>query len=131
MNKTYKSEAFAAIHEAASDLHEIGLMDKKTMRHFDESCLTVVEKLTPEEIKAIREETHASQTVFARYLNVSPIMVSKWERGEKSPSSSTLKIVDFSQKQRAGVHRVKVQADGLGSHAAAFRRSATRRKLWP
>lgn len=91
--KTYRSEAASAIHEMISDLHEIGLVDKKTMRHFDESCLTPVEKLTPEQIKGIREETQTSQTVFARYLNVSPIMVSKWERGEKSPSSSTLKLL--------------------------------------
>ena len=99
MNKTYKSEAFAAIHEAASDLHEIGLLDKKTMRHFDESCLTPVEKLAPAEIKAIREEANASQTVFARYLNVSPLMVSEWERGEKSPSGSTLKLLTLVKKK--------------------------------
>lgn len=93
MTKTYKSDAFAAIHETASDLHEIGLIDKQTMKRFDESCLTPVKKLTPEEIKAIREETHASQTVFARHLNVSPIVISQWERGERSPSGASLKLL--------------------------------------
>ncbi len=99
MNKTYKSEAFASIHEAISDLHEIGLVDKKTMKRFDESCLTPVEKLTPEEIKAIREGEHASQSVFARYLNVSTSVVGQWERGERAPSGSSLKLLCIVKKK--------------------------------
>ena len=31
------------------------------------------------------------QTVFANYLNVTPNLVSKWERGEKRPSGPALK----------------------------------------
>ncbi len=92
-NKTYQNEAAAALHEMISDLQKAGLVDKKTMRHFDESCLTPVEKLTPAEIKAIREETHASQTVFARHLNVSPLVISQWERGQRSPSGTSLKLL--------------------------------------
>lgn len=91
--KTYRSEAAAAIHELVSDLHEIGLVEKRTMRQFDESCLTPVEPLTPEQIKAIREKTQASQTVFARYLNVTPLVISQWERGERKPSGLGLKLL--------------------------------------
>jgi len=40
-NKTYKSDAFAAIHETVSDLYAAGVINKQTMRDFDESCLTV------------------------------------------------------------------------------------------
>lgn len=98
MTKTYRSEAAAAIHEMMSDFYEVGAIDKQTMRRFDASCLTPVEKLTPEEIKAIREKEHASQAVFARHLNVSPIMVSKWERGEKAPSGATLKLLALVKK---------------------------------
>ena len=36
----YKSDIEAAIHRTASDLYETGLIDKQTMRDFDESCLT-------------------------------------------------------------------------------------------
>lgn len=39
MMKTLKSEALAAIHETASDLHDAGLLDKRTMREFDSLCL--------------------------------------------------------------------------------------------
>nr|CAA6811242.1 MAG: FIG050068: DNA-binding protein [uncultured Thiotrichaceae bacterium] len=39
-DKHYKSDAFAAIHESADALHKIGAINKKTMRGFDEACLT-------------------------------------------------------------------------------------------
>ena len=40
--KTYKSDAMASAHEIASGLYKLGLLDKKTMREFDEDCLTPV-----------------------------------------------------------------------------------------
>src|SRR5471030_1508744 len=93
MNKTYNSDAFAAIHETASDLTDAGLMDKKTMKKFDRMCLTPVVDLSPEEIKSIRESARVSQSVFAHYLNVSPGVVSQWERGEKHPAGASLKLL--------------------------------------
>ena len=42
MSKTYRSDALAAIHETASDLHDAGVMNKRTLREFDELCLTSV-----------------------------------------------------------------------------------------
>lgn len=93
ISKTYKSDLSAAIHETVSGLHDIGLVDKKTMRRFDESCLTPISDLTPEEIKAIRIQARVSQNVFARYLNVSPGVISQWERGEKHPAGASLKLL--------------------------------------
>lgn len=43
--KHYKSDAFAAIHESMDALHQIGAISKKTMREFDETCLTAVEAI--------------------------------------------------------------------------------------
>lgn len=40
MSKKYKSAAFAAIHETMEALHDIGAVDKQTMRDFDVACLT-------------------------------------------------------------------------------------------
>jgi putative transcriptional regulator len=93
MKKTYKSEALSVIHETASSLYKHGLISQQTMKEFDEGCLTPVKKLTPQEIKAIREASLASQSVFARYLNVSPGLISQWERGEKSPGGAALKLL--------------------------------------
>ena len=97
--KTYKSEAMAAIHETMSGLYEAGMVPKSTMREFDELCLTPVEPLSPQEIKAIREGVQASQAVFARHLNVSTGVVSQWERGEKSPRGASLKLLTLVKKK--------------------------------
>ena len=40
MSKQYKSDALEAVHETALGLHEAGVMDKTTMKTFDEMCLT-------------------------------------------------------------------------------------------
>jgi putative transcriptional regulator len=44
----------ASIHETAEGLHTAGVMDKRTMREFDEMCLTPVHPLKPKEIRALR-----------------------------------------------------------------------------
>ena len=95
MTKQYRSEVMASIHETATDLHAAGVMDKQTMRKFDEACLTPVRPLTPIEIKALREREGASQAVFARYLNVTTGLVSQWERGEKHPQGPSLKLLSL------------------------------------
>jgi putative transcriptional regulator len=84
MNKKYRSQAFASIHETMEALHDIGALDKQTMREFDEACLTPIRDLNPDQIKEIRLRENISQPVFARYLNVSKNLVSDWERGVKN-----------------------------------------------
>jgi putative transcriptional regulator len=76
MPKKYRSDALAAIHETMEGLHDAGVVNKQTMREFDEACLTPVRTLSPEEIKSLRMREHISQPVFARYLNVSKNLVS-------------------------------------------------------
>ncbi|NYF78861.1 putative transcriptional regulator [Granulicella arctica] len=97
-SRTYRSPVFAAIHETAEDLHDAGVMDKMTMRHFDEMCLTPVKPLTPRQIAAIREHEQASQAVFARHLGVSVNLISQWERGEKKPQGASLKLLTLVKK---------------------------------
>lgn len=99
MRKKYRSDAMASIHETMEALRGVGAIDKRTMRHFDEACLTRVRPLKPEQIKAIRERERVSQTVFANYLNVTPNLVSKWERGEKRPSGAALKLLSLVEKR--------------------------------
>ena len=98
MPGTYRSEATAAIHETMSALHDIGAIDKRTMRRFDRNCLTPIRRLRPKEIKAIRTRENVSQTVFANYLNVTSSLVSKWERGEKRPSGASLKLLSLVER---------------------------------
>ena len=97
--KTYKSEAMASIHELMEGAFEIGAIDKKTMRGFDEGCLIAAPVLLPEQIKAIREHEAVSQPVFARYLNVSKNLVSEWERGVKRPGGPASRLLSIVSRK--------------------------------
>ncbi len=99
MAKQYKSDALAAVHETALGLTEAGVMAKRTMKAFDEVCLTPIKELTAEEIRTIRVREKASQAVFARYLNVTTGIVSQWERGEKHPRGASLKLLTLVAKK--------------------------------
>jgi putative transcriptional regulator len=98
MTKQYRSPMMASIHETAEGLHAAGIMDKQTMRKFDDACLTPVRPLAPEEIRSLREREGASQAVFARYLNVTTGLVSQWERGERRPQGASLKLLSLVAK---------------------------------
>jgi putative transcriptional regulator len=99
MPPKYRSKLLAAVHETAADLHRGGGMDLKTMRKFDALCLTPIQKMTPKKIRALRTREKTSQTVFAAYLNVTPSLVSKWERGEKHPQGASLKLLSLVEKK--------------------------------
>lgn len=96
--KSYRSEIAAAVHQTVEDIHDVGLLNKQTMREFDESCLSLAAALHPEEIRAIREREQVSQPVFARYLNVSKNLVSDWERGVKRPGGPALRLLSIIRK---------------------------------
>lgn len=96
--RTYKSAAFAAIHENAADLFEADAIDAKTMRRFDAACLTPVMTITPTAIKRLRKKEAVSQAVLAAHLNVTTGIVSKWERGEKKPRGSAAKLLTLAAK---------------------------------
>lgn len=93
-----KQHGNATIHETAEALHAAGVMEKRTMREFDELCLTPVRPLKPEEIRALRLREGASQPVFARYRNVTTGLVSQWERGENRPRGASLKLLSLIAK---------------------------------
>ncbi len=90
-----------AVHDAVSDMHEIGLVDDITMRKFDAQCLPEVKRYSALEIKALRMENKLSQAVFAKYLNTSVETVKKWEaRGSatKRPNGATLKLLNIVEE---------------------------------
>jgi putative transcriptional regulator len=95
----YRSRMAAEIHEGVRDLRKVGLADKRTMREFDALCLTPVRTLSARAIRALRTREGVSQHVFAHYLNVTPVLISKWERGEKKPSGPSLKLLAIVKKR--------------------------------
>jgi putative transcriptional regulator len=98
MQKKPRSKALASIHAAAKALHQVKGIDKQTMRQYDALCLEPVKPLSGAEIRALREREHASQAVFARRLNTTAGLVSKWEREEKQPSGPALKLLTVVAK---------------------------------
>lgn len=95
MNSEYQSRLLGVVHRAMEDLHDAGAVSKQTMRAFDASCLTPIPQVAPEDIRALRDQEMISQTVLARHLNVTPGLVSQWERGEKKPSGPSLKLLSL------------------------------------
>src|ERR1700678_1836104 len=63
MSKQYSSPLMASVHETAEALDLAGVMDRRTMREFDDLCLTPVRPLAPDENRALRLRAGASQTV--------------------------------------------------------------------
>ncbi len=99
MASKHKSRIARVVHEAAADAHKAGVMDKTTMRKFDEFCLAEVEDLSPKEIQALREREKVSQAVLARHLNVTTGLISQWERGERRPSGPALTLLSLIKRK--------------------------------
>ena len=95
MPNKHQSEIAAAVHEDMRDMFKLGVVDKQTMRTFDELCLVPVQPMTAEEIRSLREREGLSQPVLAWYLNVSKNLISDWERGVRKPGGAALKLLNL------------------------------------
>ena len=93
------------VHETAKGLHKAGAINRQTMREFDALCLPPVRKLSATQIRKLRLNNHASQAVFAAYLNTSASTVQKWEQGQKKPNGSSLKLLNLVQQKGLDVLR--------------------------
>lgn len=102
MARRYGSEGLVAVHETALGMTAAEVMSKRTMKEFDEMCLTSVAELAPERIREIRLRATARRVVFVRCLNVTTGLVSRWERGEKRPRVASLKLPTLVDKNGLG-----------------------------
>ena len=91
------------LSEMAKDLHEVGAIDKVTLRKFDIKSLPPVPNYTAKQISLLRHKLGLSQAVFAAYLNVSDRAIKKWEQGETKPSGATLKLLSIVENKGLGV----------------------------
>ncbi|MBL6928041.1 MAG: transcriptional regulator [Rhodospirillales bacterium] len=102
MKKTYKSDAYVALHESASDLHKIGLMPDTEMQYFDDACLETIPEYTPERVKFVRAREELTQSQMARLLNVSLKTVQSWEaKKPKHPSGPAAKLLTMLERHGA------------------------------
>jgi putative transcriptional regulator len=106
MKKTKKkpSRLAQAMLETVKDMRQAGLMGeaaytKITMRHLGVKEKAEVEPLTGKDIRAIREQAHMSQAVFAHHLNVTAGYVSQLERGAKHPTGPALVLLNVIRRK--------------------------------
>jgi putative transcriptional regulator len=90
--RKYKDPISKSVHELISGMHEVGVVDKTTMREFDKSCL-VDSPPGANEIRRVRLANSASQAVFAKHIGVTTGLVSKWERGTAAPRGASLRAL--------------------------------------
>ncbi len=96
---TANSPILDAVHETARDLHRLGFIDKRTMRHFNALCLEKIPAYDSEKIRNLREHLQLSQAVLAAVLNTSVSTVRKWEQGDKHPSGPSLKLLSLLDRK--------------------------------
>lgn len=92
-----------AILETADDMLGAGLFsrtdhEKITKRHFKKAKLPQLGSISSKQIKAIREEAHLSQAVFASCLNLTVGYVSQLERGVKKPTGAVLVLLNVIRR---------------------------------
>ena len=109
MVKTKKTDPSARIDEAllemAQDFRGTVLSaetaDKITMRILGKSTFPAATQteLTPDDIRALREQAHMSQAVFAKILNVTVGYVSQLERGTKRATGPALALLNVMRRK--------------------------------
>jgi putative transcriptional regulator len=70
-------------------------------------------RLNGRAVKRLRATLHASQAVFARYLNVSTKLVQAWEANRRNPTGPALVLLHIAAEQPAVLERVR---QNVGHH---------------
>jgi putative transcriptional regulator len=91
--------------ETAADMNATGIMDratyeKITMRHLGGIAnAPAATPISGVEIRALRERARMSQSVFAKYLNLTVGYVSQLERGAKRPTGAVLVLLNVIRRK--------------------------------
>lgn len=93
--KTHRS-LYEGLREALTEAHAHERGDGVDLRVTE--IPSPPKPLKPGEIRQIRERLHASQTVFAHFLCVSPKAVQSWEQGTRRPQSAALRLLAIARE---------------------------------
>ena len=93
-----KARMRSEIVEAMQGLHKAGVvsdleLQQTTMKMLGRGALPKIKPMTPAEIAKVREQAGVSQAVLAGFLNVGVMTVSQWERGQRRPTGTALKLL--------------------------------------
>jgi putative transcriptional regulator len=98
-NSSCISLPLQSLQDLVNGLYVEDTIERADKRRFDRKCLTRIKKFGPDGIRKIREQSRMSQATFAMALNVSAVLVSKWERGEVRPSGPSLKLLSLADSK--------------------------------
>ena len=89
-----------AIASTVKDMLEADLEVSFTKKELDKLGVKIVPvSISAEEIQKIRKTLKLSQSVFAKLLNVSLSSVRQWEQGIRTPSGSTMILLELLQRE--------------------------------
>lgn len=86
------------VDKIAYGLHQADFIDKRTLRELMKEEPSILHEYTGDEIRELRLQQHLSQTVFAKYLNVSPAMIRSLEQGKRHAQGTILKLLNIFEK---------------------------------
>ena len=90
------------INDIAQGLHRSNIIDKKTLRDLTDGDIPVLVEYTGEDIHQLRKKQKLSQSVFAKYLNVSPAMIRSLEQGQSHAHGAILKLLNIVDRHGIG-----------------------------
>ena len=96
---------------------------KVTLRTKDVPMPARATAMRPEEIARLRRRLHASQGVFALWLNVSRDTAISWETGRRKPSGAALRLLQVVNIAPDVLPRLVTQGTRKRQSLAAKRRS--------
>lgn len=97
--KKQNNNILDAVHETATDLHQLGYIDKRSMERYDALCIPPVPDYSADQIKSLRDRYRISQAVLASLLNTSLSTIQKWEIGEKHPGGPSQKLLNILDRK--------------------------------
>jgi putative transcriptional regulator len=74
-------------------------------------------------VKRVRASLHASQAVFARYLNVSTKLVQAWEADRRTPEGPALVLLHIAARQPDVIENIRRSAGSNRTASARSRRT--------
>jgi len=86
--------------------------------------------MTAVAVKKVRAALHASQAVFARYLNVSTKLVQAWEANRRTPEGPALVLLHIVAKQPQVVEKALLRGgtENSGRRASHAKRQRPQRR---
>ena len=89
-----------AIASTVSDMLEAGLKVSFTQKELSKMGVKVTPvSFNSNEIQHIRKKLGVSQAVFAKLLNVSLSSVRQWEQGKRTPTGSTMVLLELLKRE--------------------------------